>query len=156
MAATHHRKRSACLQVLFLTGALFLSSCFVLKPFGEAMATAFGSGLYIAEVSRAYYAVHDRWPREFYELVAFCEEEDMMTISDIEDGIGRLEVDIDIFMFTDVRFTPLPDGTLEITYSFERMHPRTKGEATVHMASGSVIVHRLDDDEPCGKVKTWP
>ncbi len=111
-----------------------------------------GPAVYIAEVSRAYRAVHDRWPREFYELVAFCIEEDMMTYSDIEDGIGRPAVDIDIFMFKDARFAPLPDGNLEATYSFER----ARGGAGAHLQTASVIVNDLNVDEPCGKVAAGP
>ena len=164
--ARHGAARRERFLLTFLICAMFaFSGCAysigpILEPiFKPTFEVTFGSSIYLGEVSRAYYEENGRWPQDYDELVAFCEEEDMMTFSDIEDGKGCPEFDIDICMFKDVRFTPRPDGKLKIDYSIERRPPRAgdaQGETAVHWATGSVTVGPPDDDALPNGVNTEP
>lgn len=106
----------------------------------------------LAEVSRSFHEDHDRWPRDYEELMTYCEEVDLLTFKDVAGEQESCEVDVDLYMFRDIRFTPCPDGKLKIDYTIGQP-PRADGARGVSVTA-AVTVHLPDDDVPCDEIKT--
>jgi hypothetical protein len=104
----------------------------------------FGEAILLSEVSRSFREDNDRWPRDYEELMTYCEEVDLLTLPDVTVREEPRGIDVDMYMFRELRFTPHPDGALEIDYTIEQT-PRADG-TRAGWVTGKVTVRAPEDE----------
>ncbi|NLW94268.1 MAG: hypothetical protein GXY35_06730 [Chlamydiae bacterium] len=142
----HGAGRLAHPGALLLACALCASSgcAAAFGPLGEDEARRAGARILLSEVSRSFHEDNERWPRDYEELMTYCEEVDLLTLSDVAESARRGGIDIDMYMFKELLFTPRRDGTLEIDFTTAPTF-RADGTRTGYVTGTATV--RVPDDE---------
>lgn len=126
-------------------------------PVVEHVGHSIGQPFYLWGITEAFHRENGRWPSDFTELNDFWETRKSRTGDACVEGI-------DLTVFTDVTFTPLPDGSVKLNYSMESSqldldlplkdgagHISVKGKCSVRSSdssSGTMTISR-PSGEPC-------